>query len=101
LFDTTRWINGLNENKYSIDKKDLEKFIQNMNTFMFDILGMTNEAIGENTQTTEGLMNLILSIRQEAKAHKDFATSDKIRDELQKLNITIKDTKEGATWNLE
>ena len=101
LFDTTRWINGLNENKFSITKTDLEQFTKIIGIFMFDILGLTNESSGENTQTTEGLMNLILSIRQEAKSNKDFTTSDKIRDELQKLNITIKDTKDGASWSVE
>jgi cysteinyl-tRNA synthetase len=101
LFDTTRWINGLNENKFSITQTDLEQFIKSMGSFMFDILGLTNEETKENTQTTEGLMNLILAIRQEAKSHKDFATSDKIRDELAKLSITIKDTKDGAEWSVE
>jgi cysteinyl-tRNA synthetase len=101
LFDSTRWINGLNENKFSISKTDLDQFIKTMGSFMFDILGLTNETPCENTQTTEGLMKLILAIRQEAKSQKDFATSDKIRVELQKLNITIKDTKEGAEWSVE
>jgi len=44
-------------------------------------------------------MNLLLSIRAQAKANKDFATSDKIRDELIKLNFTIKDGKDGSTWS--
>ncbi len=101
LFDSTRWIHGLNEKKFTINKADLETFTQSFSSFMFDILGLTNEASGENTQTTEGLMNLILAIRQEAKTNKDFATSDKIRNELQKLNIKIKDTKEGVSWSVE
>ena len=101
LFDTTRWINGLNEKKFSIAKANLDTFTTTMGTFMFDILGLSNEIAAENTQTTEGLMELILSIRQQAKTNKDFATSDKIRDELQKLNISIKDTKEGVSWSME
>ncbi len=101
LFETTRWINGLNENKFSINKTDLDAFTHTFHTFMFDILGLTNETAADTTLTTEGLMDLILSIRQQAKTNKDFATSDKIRDELKKLNITIKDTKDGATWNME
>jgi len=101
LFDTTRWINGLNEKKFTITKADQDAFAETMATFMFDILGLTNEVAAENTQTTEGLMNLILNIRQQAKTNKDFATSDKIRDELAKINISIKDTKEGASWTVE
>ena len=47
----------------------------------------------------DGLMSLLLLIRAQAKANKDFATSDKIRDELIKLNFTIKDGKDGSTWS--
>ena len=46
-------------------------------------------------------MKTILSIRQQAKQNKDYATADRIRDELAKLNIQIKDTKEGATWSFK
>jgi cysteinyl-tRNA synthetase len=46
----------------------------------------------------DGLMQLILDIRGQAKANKDWGTADKIRDNLKGLNIEVKDTKEGATW---
>ena len=46
-------------------------------------------------------MNSIIAIRQKAKENKDYGTSDMIRDELKKLNITIKDTKDGAEWSLD
>ena len=46
-------------------------------------------------------MDIILDIRKEAKAKKDFATSDKLRDDLAKNNITIKDTKDGVTWSIQ
>ena len=45
--------------------------------------------------------NLILSLRKNAKANKDFATSDKIRDELARLGISLKDTKDGAVWSVD
>ena len=46
-------------------------------------------------------MEIIINIRNEAKAKKDFAASDKLRDDLAKNKITIKDTKDGATWSIE
>ncbi|MEI6123043.1 MAG: cysteine--tRNA ligase [Bacteroidota bacterium] len=101
LFDSTRYINLLNENKLTITQPDLQRFTTTFKNFMFQILGITNQTTTEDTQTTQGLMNLILSIRQQAKQNKDFATSDKIRLELQKLSITIKDTKEGPSWSLD
>ena len=48
-----------------------------------------------------GLMNLILSLRAQARTNKDFATSDKIRDELGQLKIQVKDGKDGASWTIE
>ena len=46
-------------------------------------------------------MDVILDIRAKAKANKDWATSDAIRDKLKEIGITVKDGKDGATWNLE
>ncbi|MBL4655649.1 MAG: hypothetical protein JKY33_07490 [Bacteroidia bacterium] len=46
----------------------------------------------------DGLMNLILEIRDEARTKKDFDTSDKIRDQLNKINLEIKDGKDGSNW---
>jgi cysteinyl-tRNA synthetase len=66
---------------------------------MFDILGLKKEE-KTNTQLTDYLIKFVLDLRQKAKENKDFATSDKIRDELKNLGITVKDTKDGATWEL-
>ena len=52
-------------------------------------------------QTIDGLVNMILEQRKTAKAAKDWATSDRIRDDLKTLGIQIKDTKEGTEWTLE
>jgi cysteinyl-tRNA synthetase len=55
--------------------------------------------MGETGETVEGLMQLVLDLRKNAKNAKDFATADKIRDELNRIGISVKDTKDGATWN--
>jgi len=54
---------------------------------------------GENTRTLDDVMQVLLELRKEARANKDFATSDKIRDLLMQKGIEVKDTKEGATWS--
>jgi cysteinyl-tRNA synthetase len=68
---------------------------------VFDILGLVDEDLQENSKATARLVDFILTIRNEAKNKKDFATSDKIRDELKDIGIVIKDGKEGAVWEWE
>lgn len=101
LFEAVRIINSINDGKESIDTENLESLKATFNTFVFDILGLKSEAeaAGSDDHTTEGLMSLVLDLRQNAKTNKDWATADKIRDSLKSINIEVKDTKEGAVWS--
>ena len=73
-----------------------------MHNFVFDVLGLKSEQSNSLTdKALQGVMEVILEIRKEVKAKKDFAASDKLRDDLNKLNIVIKDTKDGATWSIQ
>jgi cysteinyl-tRNA synthetase len=68
---------------------------------MVDVLGLVpEEQSGKKDEIINGLMQTIIDIRAEARARKDFATSDEIRDKLLKVNIQIKDGKEGASWEM-
>jgi cysteinyl-tRNA synthetase len=98
LFEAVRIINSANTGTESLTVADIDKLKSLMNLFVFDILGLKREE-KKSDDDMDGLMNLLLSIRAQAKANKDFATSDKIRDELIKLNFTIKDGKDGSTWS--
>jgi len=98
LFEAVRIINSANAGTESLTAADIDKLKSLMNLFVFDILGLKREE-KKSDDDMDGLMNLLLSIRAQAKANKDFATSDKIRDELIKLNFTIKDGKDGSTWS--
>ena len=98
LFEAVRIINSANAGTESLTVADIDKLKSLMNLFVFDILGLKREE-KQSDDDMDGLMNLLLSIRAQAKANKDFATSDKIRDELIKLNFTIKDGKDGSTWS--
>jgi len=77
----------------------LERMKSVFNTFLFDIFGLKDEsADGNDSSTIEGLMSLVLEIREQARTQKDWGTSDKIRDALAVVGITVKDGKEGTSW---
>jgi cysteinyl-tRNA synthetase len=101
LFDMSKKINSYKEGLIAIGTLDEETFTRLKNTFtafIRDILAIDKEDTqGDNT--AEGLMGLVLTLRKEARDKKDFSTSDKIRDELLKLSIQVKDGKEGVTWS--
>lgn len=101
LFDAVRMINSIDDGKETINADDLALLQTTYFDFVFTILGLKTD---DKSQTddhhlVEGLMKTILDIRKEAKLKKDWATADKIRDDLGKLNIEVKDTKEGASWS--
>ncbi len=98
LFEGARIINSVNGGTETLTADDIAHLGETMRLFVFDILGMKSEVKGNNDDLKE-VMELLLTLRAEAKAKKDFATSDKIRDELTRLNFVIKDGKEGTTWS--
>jgi len=101
LFDAVRIINSVKENHLSLTQKDIELLKTNFREFFFNILGLLPE---ENSvvsnEITEGLMKMIIEMRQEAKLSKNWAAADAIRNHLSALGITIKDTKDGAVWEM-
>jgi cysteinyl-tRNA synthetase len=101
LFDITKVINSVNDKKATLTQADIDELKGIFDTFVFDILGLKDEQSGDNTTLLDGLISMILEVRQQAKSQKDWATSDRIRDDLQKLGVAIKDGKDGATWTIE
>ena len=101
LFDITKIINSVNDKKATLTHADIDELKGIFDTFVFDILGLKDEQSGDNTTLLDGLISMILEVRQQAKSQKDWATSDRIRDDLQKLGVAIKDGKDGATWTIE
>jgi cysteinyl-tRNA synthetase len=102
LFDVAKLINQVNDGKEKLTQDDIDFLKSFLNTFIFELLGLRDEKASDgNDQVIGYLMETILSIRQGAKQNKDFATADKIRDDLTKLGIVIKDTKNGAKWSLK
>ncbi len=101
FFDMAKIINTVNDKKAMLSQPDIDEMKSLFDTFLFDILGLMDEATGDNTLLLDGLMQMVLDVRAQAKANKDWATSDKIRDRLSALGVTVKDGKDGATWELK
>ncbi len=101
LFEITRLINLVADRKESITEEDKQSLKENFAIIFNDILGMKNEQADNSMHIVDSLMQVILSLRKEARANKDWAKSDMIRDELAKAGIVIKDGKEGASWTME
>ena len=103
LFDAVKYINAVSNGLQQISKTDLAGLSKLMNVFFFDVLGLlnTNKKQGENgNEQLEGALQLIVELRNNARAAKDFQTSDLIRDSLSNLNIQINDTSEGSTFKI-
>ena len=102
LFEATKWINQLNEGGAKISATDLELLRTTMHSFVYDVLGLPKEIEGQNNgqQQLDAAVNLLIDLRNQARANKDFATSDAIRDRLQEAGIQLKDGKEGTSFSL-
>lgn len=102
LFEGVRFINLIKDNSATLKAEDLKIFTNAMNAFVFDVLGLKDEkAIGNNNDKLEGVVQMLINMRMEARANKDFAMSDQIRDQLIALGIQLKDGKEGTTFSVQ
>ncbi|MFD1258524.1 cysteine--tRNA ligase [Mucilaginibacter terrae] len=97
LFEASRIINSVHDNKLKIDEANLELLKAVINTFVTNILGLKNEQ--SSSDELPQVLDFVVNLRNEAKINRDYATSDKIRDGLQKIGFQLKDSKEGTTWN--
>jgi cysteinyl-tRNA synthetase len=101
LFEGARIIHSINDEKESINAKDLETFQKTIEAFLYDVLGIKDSDQTEDikgTQHMDAAMKLIIDLRATARARKDWETSDKIRDELQAAGIQLKDGADGTTF---
>lgn len=100
LFDIVKTINTIKAGNESISQKDLDALKQLFKVFVFDILGIegTSNEQGAGDSIEDGLIDLTVNLRANAKSNKDWGTCDLIRDELGKLGVQIKDSKEGTEW---
>ncbi|WP_278036271.1 cysteine--tRNA ligase [Flavobacterium nitratireducens] len=101
LFEGVRYINLLKDNKETISVADLEILTNTINAFVFNVLGLENQKAADSSNAKlEGTINMLINMRNKARADKDFAMSDHIRDQLLALGIQLKDSKEGTTFSI-
>jgi len=101
LFDMVRQINLVNDGKEQITAEERDKLKSLLSVFTFDLLGLRNDTVADSgSGLLPKIMGLLLDVRQQAKENKDFALSDRIRDDLGKIGITVKDKKDGAEWEI-
>ncbi|MDY7395172.1 cysteine--tRNA ligase [Aureibaculum sp. 2210JD6-5] len=100
LFDGVKYINALLEKKETLSSTDLEDFKSTFNTFIFEVLGLENVTSVDNSEKLNKVVDLLISMRNEARVNKDWALSDKIRDQLADAGVQLKDGKEGTTFSL-
>ena len=99
LFEGVRMINSAKDGKLAINAEGIEGLRSLFQDMVFNVLGLKREEAAHADDTAlDGLVQEFIRMRAEAKARKDFAASDKVRDQLAALGITLKDTKEGTTW---
>ena len=99
LFSAVKLINQVKDQKATLTSYDLHFLTNQMNALVFDVLGLTNDTLTQdNHNTLSNTVEVLIKLRAEARANKDFALSDKIRDELSAIGIQLKDGKDGTSF---
>jgi len=103
LFEAVKHINAVKAGKLKITAEDLALLQQSLHAFTFDVLGLKTktEASVAKDEKTPSLVNMLINLRAEARANKDFATSDKIRDQLLEMGVELKDGPEGTSFSIK
>ena len=100
LFDAAKAINTVYDTKATISQTDIDSLKELFDTYI-DILGLqTEQSSSKYLDSYKKAVDLLLSLRLEAKQSKNWALSDRIRDELASYGFVVKDTKEGFEWSL-
>ncbi len=100
LFEATKKINSINENKEQISAADLELLKSEYRAFTLDVLGLTFTETQNSSEHLEQVMNMVLELRAQVRAEKNWSLADSIRDGLANAGIVVKDGKDGASWEL-
>ncbi|WP_203295919.1 cysteine--tRNA ligase [Luteirhabdus pelagi] len=103
LFEGAKYINAVKDGSASITEEDAIQLHATMKAFLYDVLGL--EEVGKATETDgapfDAAMQVLIELRNSARANKDFATSDRIRDELLAAGIQLKDGKDGTSYSIQ
>ena len=103
LFDACKVINQVNDGNATLFQADIDTLKATFQTYLFDVLGVRDDSTGGdnvNLEPYKKAVDLLLEMRKTAKANKDWATSDLIRDRLNEAGFDVKDTKDGFEWKV-
>ena len=98
LFDAVKMINSIKDSFENITVEDLERLKAIMNGFVHDVLGLDTEAANESSDKLDGVVKMLIEMRNQARVDKNWALSDQIRDQLSALGIQLKDGADGTTF---
>ena len=101
LFEAVKFINSVADGKATVSSADLETLRTTMNAFVFDVLGLTQASEAQGTDKLDVAMKILIDMRLRARNDKNWALSDKIRDELAANGIILKDGKDGTTYSTQ
>ena len=104
LFDACKVINQANDGNTSLSQADIDELKSIFQIYLFDVMGIRDDAAGGDSVNLEPYrqaVDLLLEMRRDAKAAKDWATSDLIRDKLAEFGFEVKDTKDGFEWKVK
>ncbi len=102
LFEGIKFIHLVKEGKATLTADDIKLLSDTLRSFTFDVIGIKDEkATAQDAEKLEGVMAMLIDMRLEARANKNFALSDQIRDQLLALGIQLKDGKEGTTFTVQ
>lgn len=101
LFEGIRFVNVVNDKRETLTAADIELLKTTLEAFLFDVLGIKNEkSAGNNSEKLTGVVEMLIEMRNDARANKNWALSDEIRDKLLALGIQLKDGKDGTGFTL-
>jgi cysteinyl-tRNA synthetase len=99
LFEGIKYVNLVNDGKETLTASDIQLLSETLNAFTFEVIGIKEGNTTDNhSDKLEGVVEMLIQMRLEARANKNFALSDQIRDQLLALGIQLKDGKEGTTF---
>lgn len=103
LFEAVSYIQRVHNGTAICTESDKEILKETLRAFMFDVLGLIDEQEGQSgsSEMLSGTVNLLIDIRNDARAERNFDTSDKIRDELAALGIQLNDGKDGTGYEIK
>mgnify|MGYP001377806567 CR=1 FL=1 len=102
LFEGAKMVNAIKDGNAKISEEDLAVLRKTMHDFIFEVLGLVDVSANQSQDSNKlsAAVELLIAMRNEARANKDFATSDRIRDQLLEEGIQLKDGKDGTTFSL-